>query len=98
MTQTLRQLASAAMLAQLPAFAPSNFQDTWKRTEAMIVRRFEKPGRGQAKRQVRVFEVHHAIEHARTHFLQAIVDIKTPSECQAIALSAIDAATPVLEA
>ena len=82
----LRAQASAAMAKASPAFTPADFQDAWRKVEKAVIARFEKPGRGQTKRQARVFEVHHSIEHARTKFLQAIVDGHSPQDCKLLAL------------
>lgn len=82
--QELRKAASAARVAQLPRFTPADFQGEWSCVEETVIGRFGKPGR---KRQTRVFEVHHAVEHARTIFLTAICDGKSPAECRKLAAS-----------
>jgi hypothetical protein len=91
MNSTLYAQAKA-LFAALPVDVAAQHKTAWQRIESSI--------RDNAPKGAKVFEVHHSIETARERYFAAMVEGKSPDECEAAAerlFEAIDGSFSVEE-
>lgn len=86
-TEAMKPLATRAKeaLAKLPEHVQAQHRAAWARVEAAVRDLASRPvGRHKPK----VFEVHHAVEHARTLYLTELAAFHAADHCERVVMAA----------